>query len=200
MAFFVYHQFYTHNTGYQAKYSLFKLNRLWPQYYIVFDKNISVAKKRNPSSQSRHLALSVTRDHITSKHPVEHLGHKVNPCLVHSDLKSLAANDYLCWTRRAQLCHKLSWLVLVISLHSSSKFRNRVNPPSTASLAGSCLAHLCLLGAGHIDLEEWPSGNHSSSPVVFTTRGQIKQYMRKRRVALLLLIFNSMIQRKYIEE
>lgn len=74
------------------------LHKLRPQYYILFvQKIISVAKrKKNSSSQSRCPDSSVPGDHVTSKHPLEHLGHKVSLCLVHSDLKSLAANDYLC--------------------------------------------------------------------------------------------------------
>ena len=64
-------------------------------------------KKKKFSSQSRQLTLCISGDHITPEYPLEHLGHRVNFCLVHSDLKSLAANDYLCWTR-VQSCYKLS--------------------------------------------------------------------------------------------
>lgn len=62
----------------------------------MFKEIISMAKKKNPISQSRHRASSITGDLVTFKHPLEHLGRKVSLCLVHSDLKSLAANDYLC--------------------------------------------------------------------------------------------------------
>lgn len=62
----------------------------------LFKEIIPVAKKKNPSTQSRQQTPSIIGDLITSKHPLKHLGQKIRLCLVHSDLKSLAANDYLC--------------------------------------------------------------------------------------------------------
>lgn len=182
------------------KLSTFKWSKLKPQYHILLVwTNYFCGKEKVLSSQSWHPALCITRDHITSKHALKHLGQRVTLCLVHSDLKSLAANDYLCWTR-VQSCHKLSWLVLITTLGNSSKFRHWIILPSVVSLVENCPSHPYLSWEWHTDLDEWRPWSLHTSLVIFTRQGQIQKYMRKRRVRLLLLIFKSLIQGNNIQE
>lgn len=54
-----------------------------------------MTRKENLRSQSQHPASLVAADHTAPKHPMEHLGHEADLCLIRSDLKSLAVNDYL---------------------------------------------------------------------------------------------------------
>lgn len=52
-------------------------------------------KKKIPALNP-DIHLHLLQETATFQHPLEHLGHGVNLCLAHGDLKSLAANDYLC--------------------------------------------------------------------------------------------------------